>query len=74
MAQLNFYVPEQVEEAIRKEAKSRRQSISSYLADLVKDHVQHDRWQRDFFTKVVAGWQGDFPNIERPLPEERDSL
>lgn len=74
MSQLNFYVPKDMEQAIRKEARSHRQSLSSYLASLIKEHVRHDQWQKDFFAKVVAGWQGDFPTIERPPAEERDYL
>lgn len=74
MAQLNFYVPDEVEETIRREAKSHRKTISSYIAEVVKAHAQHDRWQKDFFSKVAGGWHGDFPKIERPLPEEREGL
>lgn len=74
MAQLNFYVPDEIEQAIRKEARSKRKSISSYLAEVVKESVKHDQWQKDFFKKVVSGWQGDFPQIKRPLSEELEDL
>lgn len=74
MAQLNFYVPDEIEEAIRKEARSKRKTISSYLAQVVKESVRHDQWQKDFFKKVVSGWKGDFPKITRPLPEEREDF
>ena len=72
MAQLNFYVPAAVEKGIRQQAKARGKSISSYLAEVMKKQIRQDRWQKDFFRKVVAGWQGDFPKIERSLPEARD--
>lgn len=74
MAQLNFYVPADVEKNIRQQAKARGKSISSYLAEVVKKQVRQDRWHKDFFKKVVASWQGDFPKITRPFPEERDTL
>lgn len=74
MAQLNFYVPDDIEKNIRQQAKARGKSISSYLAEVVKGHVQHDQWRSDFFTKVVGRWRGGFPKIERPLPEERNGL
>lgn len=74
MAQLNFYVPEDVEVAIRREAMRRRKSISAYLSEVVKGHVKRDKWQRYFFTKVVGGWKGQFPKIESLPPEERPGL
>lgn len=74
MAQLNFYVPDEVEEAIRREAKAHRKTISSYLSEVIKGHVLHDKWQKDFFTKVVGKWRGDFPAIEKLDYEKRDEL
>lgn len=71
MAQLNFYVPEEIERVIRWEARNRRKSISTYLSEVVKSHVRHERWQKDFFTKVVGGWRGKFPVAEDLAPEER---
>lgn len=72
MAQLNFYVPDEVEEGIRKEAKARGKSISAYLAEVVKERIRHDKWQKDFFTKVAGGWRGECPEVDRPPPEETD--
>lgn len=72
MAQLNFYVPDKIEQVIRKEAQARGESISAYLAQFIKERLQPQQWQEGFFTKVVGGWQGKFPKIERPLPEEVD--
>lgn len=74
MAQLNFYVPDEVEDNIRKEAKARGKPISSYLAEVVKEHIRHDKWEKTFFTKVVGGWRGQFPTIERHPAEETDFL
>ncbi len=74
MAQLNFYVPDDVEKAIRREAKARRKSISSYLSEVVKAQILHDKWQDDFFAKVVGKWRGDFPEVEKLSFEERDEL
>ena len=74
MAQLNFYVPDKIEEIIRREAKSKGESVSSYLGNIIKSNIPHDEWSKDFFTKVVGGWQGDFPVIEEPILKEIDSL
>ncbi len=31
-------------------------------------------WDKVFFSDVIGGWQGEFPEIPRELPEERDGL
>lgn len=74
MSQLNIYVPNEMEKAIRAEAKKESKSLSAYLMDVVRGHLQHDKWQDGFFRKVVGGWQGDFPEINRKAAEERDLL
>ena len=73
MAQLNFYVPDETEELIRRAAKQRGQSISSYLAALVKERVgSNSGWPPDFFEQTLGGWQGDFPEREDLPPQDRD--
>lgn len=73
MGQLNFYVPSDVEDKIRRAAKRRGQSISTYLAEIVKEQIAGGNdWPPDFFTKTLGGWQGDFPEIEDLPPQERD--
>jgi len=32
------------------------------------------KWDRVFFSEVIGGWRGEFPEIPHELPEERDSL
>jgi hypothetical protein len=73
MAQLNFYVPDDIEAKIRQVAKLRDQSISAYLAELVKDCIDKGKeWPAGFFEKTLGGWQGDFPEIEDMPPQERE--
>lgn len=74
MPQLNVYVPESLERRIRKEAKHSRKSVSAFVMDLVKEKVDRGGWRPDFFSKIVGGWKGDFPEIDRPAPEEREGL
>jgi hypothetical protein len=64
MSQLNFYVSDEIEDKIRQEAKSCGKSISSYLASLVKNHVQKEEWKDGFFKKVCGAWEGEFPKID----------
>lgn len=74
MSQLNVYVTDSLEKSIRKEAKLRRKSVSAYVADLMKQRLERGKWRPDFFTKIVGGWKGDFPEIRRAAPEEREDL
>lgn len=72
MAQLNFYVPDEIEAQVRRAAKGRGLSISAYLAELVKERVGDGcKWPAGFFEKTLGGWQGDFPEIEDLTPQER---
>ena len=74
MSQLNFYVPDEIEEQIRKAAQSEGKSISAFLAELVKSKFPSQQWSQDFFSSVFGQWNGDFPEIKRPLPQVRDEL
>lgn len=58
MPQLHFYVPEQVADRIRQEAKAVDLSVSQYLAEVVKREL-HPQWPEGFFEDVVGGWQGE---------------
>ena len=58
MPQLHFYVPKDLAERIQKEAQSAQQSVSSYLAELVKREMAPN-WPEGFFDDVVGGWQGE---------------
>lgn len=71
MAHLNIYVPDSLEKRIRTQAHKKGKKVSSYLTELVEERIHPKAWNKDFFTKIVGGWKGDFPEIERPLPEER---
>lgn len=72
MSQLNFYVPDDVEAKIRAAAKKQGKSISAFLADLVKSYFPEKKWDAGFFTDVAGAWSGEFPEIERPLPDNSE--
>lgn len=74
MPQINLYVSDDFEKQIRAEAKRRRMSLSAYLTGLLQNRVGRKGWREGFFTRVVGGWHGDAPEIERELPEERRAL
>ena len=74
MSQLNFYVPDEVEEQIRKAAQNEGKSISAFLAELVKSKFPSHQWSQDFFSSVFGQWDGDFPEIKRAPSQKRDEL
>jgi hypothetical protein len=74
MSQLNFYVPDDVEEEIRKAAQKEGKSISAFLAELVKAKLPSQQWSQDFFSSVFGQWDGEFPVVKRAPPQERDEL
>ena len=63
MAQLHLYLPEDLAEKVRQRAASRRQSVSAYLAELVRGQIA-DAWPEGYFENVVGGWVGE--PLQRP--------
>jgi len=55
--QLHLYVPEDVASLVRQRARSRRKTVSSYLAEIVRREVASG-WPEGFFDDVVGGWAG----------------
>jgi hypothetical protein len=56
MPQLHLYLPKDMAEEVKRRARAKRVSVSSYIAELLQRHIADD-WPEDFFTKVVGGWQ-----------------
>jgi hypothetical protein len=57
MPQLHFYVPEDVAAAARARARARGQTLSGFLAGLVRSQIAGE-WPTGFFGEVVGGWKG----------------
>jgi len=74
MAQLHFYVSDEIAATLRERARARSVSLSRLLAEIVRREVSAG-WPACFFEDVVGGWEGD--PLERPEQgdvEERDAL
>lgn len=75
MAQVNVYVPDDLEAEIRQQARRAKTSLSRYIGDLLRKRApQPSAWPREFFTEVVGHWEGGFPPIPRPPADEPDTL
>ncbi len=74
MSQLNFYVPEKIEKKIKEAAKKKKMSISSYVAELVKQTM--DEKPKSLINSQLlslgGAWQGEFAELERGAPQERE--
>ena len=71
MAQLNVYVPDELEEKIKSIAQQEGKSVSSFLAELVRERFAPREWKKEFL-KVFGRWEGEFPEIERLPSQKRD--
>jgi hypothetical protein len=74
MSQLNFYVPDEIEEQIRVAAKKEGKTLSAFIAELVKRHFPENHAQENYFSQFFGAWEGDLTEVERPLPQKRDEL
>lgn len=74
MAQLHMYLPEGLASEVRRRAAEKGQSVSAYLAALVRSQIS-DEWPKGFFDRVVGGWVGGpLERSEELEPERRDEL
>lgn len=74
MSHLNIYITQELEKELRKEARSKKLSLSAYFLELLRRQKKSSAWNKEFLTKALGGWKGDFPEIERKLPGEIEFL
>ncbi len=73
MAQLNLYIPDELEEKIREKAQKEGKSISAFVADLVNENISPTEWTKDFVATFGA-WEGEFPEIIALPMEKRERI
>ncbi len=69
MGQLHLYLPDELAETVRQRARARGQSVSAYLATLVRSQFA-DAWPEGYFERVVGSWVGDPLERAEPLDAE----
>ena len=74
MAQLHFYVPDDLAEQIKARAAQAKMPISRYVAELVKRDVGLG-WPKDYFKRISRGTSAT-AIVHEPSgpPEERQPL
>lgn len=74
MPQMHLYVPREIAEEVRRRADRSGQTISQYLAGIVRAAVA-DGWPDHYFGAVGGGWQGrPLERPEQPEAERREEL
>lgn len=66
MAELSFYVSDEVEAVIRREAKQANMSLPEYLAELVKKASDVQAEWPEGYIQLFDDWQAE--PLERPSP------
>lgn len=69
MAQLTIYLPDALEEKLRRDARRAKKSVSAYLADIAARTLQPSTWPPSF-AKLAGSWSGEFPAIDDPAPDD----
>lgn len=60
MAQLHFYVPDEVEQQLRRQADKANLPLSRFLAELVKREAgQQTGWPEGYFAQIFGQWEGE---------------
>lgn len=73
MAQLNLYVPDDLEALIKNKAKTQGKSVSSFVLEAVKDKIAPGKWSREFLSLLESD-PIDFPEVEELPLQKRDRL
>lgn len=71
MGQITLYLPEKIEEMVKKEAKKSHRSVSSYVTEILNSKLAPKKWSPHFL-KVCGSWEGEFPKIENLKESTRD--
>ena len=73
MAQVTIYLPDELAERLRREAKKAGTSLSGYIAALAnRKPGRATRWPVGF-EQLYGSWEGEFPEVEELPPNQRES-
>jgi len=73
MAQVTIYLPDELAERLRRQAKKEGQSLSAFVAALATGNRSRTRWPAGF-AKLFGSWEGEFSEIEDLTIEEPEPL
>lgn len=72
MPHINLYVPKELDSEIRRLAKLQKKALSAFLTSLIRQFMGNISGQKQGknLSKIAGSWKGEFPHIERNLPED----
>jgi hypothetical protein len=68
---LQFYVPDDVADALRARAEERGANLSNYLSEIVVRHLRRD-WPEAWVDTAAAAWDDEWRPPEGPVAGEVD--
>lgn len=74
MPQLHLYVPDTTAELLKRRAEERGLTLSKYLAEMVRQEVDGEKWPEGFFEDVLGAWEGELRRPPQGSYEERENL
>lgn len=71
MAQLNVYIPDDLEATIRSEAKREGKSVSAFVLEAVRNKLQPHCWSAAFLSLLETEPLDGFPEDIEDLPAQK---
>jgi hypothetical protein len=71
--QLHLYVSDEIAAELRARAQETGRSVSGLLAEIVTREVRRP-WPEGWLQRVAGAWNGDWPTVDDPPPDERRPL
>ena len=69
MAQITIYLPDDMAQRIKREARRRRKSVSAFIADLATQRSPTSSWSKEILT-LQGRCKGSLDAPEDPPPED----
>jgi hypothetical protein len=69
MAQVTLYLPGDVADRIRREARKSGKSLSAYVTELAARELAPAKWPRGF-SRLYGSWVGRFPAVDDAPPDD----
>lgn len=73
MGQVTIYIPKDLEQVLRENARNAGKSLSAYLRELANRACRPKAWPEGF-NDLFGSWEGTCPHIADPPPETIDPL
>ena len=69
MSQMTIYMPQELQQKLQRAAKESKQSVSSFIANIIAREVRPQRWPKQFVA-VLGKWRGRFDEPKDPPPAD----